>query len=72
MIVMFVVSVVVAVLAYRMASRLAFGYRIIIATIIFIALNAPNIIVIITGDQAPEDARIITQEELKNSADSQH
>ena len=72
MIVIFVVSAVVAALAYRMASQLEFGYRIVIAAVIFIALNAPNIMVIITGDQAPEDARIITHEELKNAVDSQH
>lgn len=71
MIVIFVVSAVMAALAYRMTSRLAVGYRIIIATILFIALNAPNIMVIIIGDQAPEDARSIAQDELKKARELQ-
>ena len=72
MILILVVSVVAAALAYIMASRLPFGYRAIIAGVIFIALNTPNIMVLIVGDQAPEDARVVTKEELKNAAKPNH
>ena len=68
MILILAISVVAAALAYVMASRLQFGYRAIIAGVIFIALNAPNIMVLIVGDQPPKDARVVTKEELKNAA----
>jgi hypothetical protein len=71
MIALLMIALVASVVIYLVAYKLHRKWRFLAAGVTFAVLGMlPLAYILIVGDQMPDDARLVTEEELKRAAES--